>query len=165
MPLPSSADAVQIPRDLFGEIFRPDQQKLEKFRYAQSMTSASKRLPRSCQRSAMSPGRGAAHLPEIASTRIAKAKAASPKLTMKIMPKMVEYHLGSSDIIQSMAEKRYGKAVKHQTGSAEPSAASASACRRRVRSCRSDHVTSKRPRMIQTAKYTTARAIKKGILR
>ena len=33
------------------------------------------------------------------------AKAASPKLTINIIPKMVEYHFGSRDIIQSMAAK------------------------------------------------------------
>src|SRR6266508_3615889 len=29
-PLPAAADSMQIPRDLFGEIFRPDQQELRK---------------------------------------------------------------------------------------------------------------------------------------
>src|SRR5260370_41600310 len=86
--------------------------------YAQNMTKASIRLPRSRRWL----GRRMLAMAFVAARRVrkkvTKAKAASAELTRKVMPYIVEYHVGSSDMAQSIEQN-----VRVSTMTSSPPAA------------------------------------------
>src|SRR5450755_210153 len=75
----------------------------EKPVYAQNITNASIRLPRSRKWDGLRMPAIALVFASCVSRNVTYAYADSPQLTTNVMPYIDEYHFGSSDIIQSIA--------------------------------------------------------------